>query len=113
MELHRIPRFGNHATTPVFRPGAAVFKYLDYRWFGDNPYDFAAGLQAFTRPVWILAGTEDQVLGSEFQKAQLPLFRVATLVPLPGDGHNDPVMGSAARTIGHVRDYLDTIARLP
>jgi proline iminopeptidase len=113
LQFYRIPRLGTHGTTPLFRPGAVVFKYLDYSWFDDHDYDFGAGLRDFPRPVWILAGTDDQVLGYEFQRQQQQLFRAATLIPLAGDGHNDPVMGSAPRTISLVRQYLDTIARLP
>ena len=113
LELHRIPRFGNHDVTPQFRPGSVVFKYLDYRWFDDNAYDFGRELDRFTRPVWILAGTEDQVLGESFQRRQVALFRDARLVPLPGDGHNDTVMRSAPRTIAHVRAYLDALGALP
>jgi proline iminopeptidase len=113
LELYRIPRLGTHGTTPQFRPGSVVFKYLDYQWFSQNDYDFTAGLSAFARPVWILAGTDDHVLGYDFQRQQAPLFRDATLVALPGDGHNDPVMGSAPRTIGYVRQYLGLVEGAP
>ncbi len=113
LQFYRIPRLGSHGPTPLFRPGAVVFKYLDYQWFAQHDYDFAAGLSAFARPVWILAGTDDHVLGYDFQRQQLPLFRNATLVALPGDGHNDPVMGSAPRTIGYLRQYLDLVERAP
>ena len=113
LQTYRIPRFGNHQPTPLFRPGAVVFKYLDYRWFDDNDYDFSTGLAAFPRPVWILAGTEDHVLGYDFQQRQAPLFADARLVALDGDGHNDPVMQSAPRTVGLIRQYLDAIAEVP
>jgi len=109
LELYRIPRFHNDIIAPLFRPGAVVFRDLAFRWFEDTPYDFTPGLADFPRPITILAGTDDEVLGYDFQKKQLPLFRDATLVPLPGDGHNDPVGVSARRTIELVRAYLDEV----
>jgi proline iminopeptidase len=113
LESYSIPRFGNHAPAPLFRPGAVVFKYLDYHWFTDHDYDFSGGLQSFPRPVWILAGTADHVLGYDFQHQQVPLFADARLIALEGDGHNDPVMQSAPRTVALVRQYLDAIAARP
>ena len=103
----------NSVPTPLFRPGAVVFKYLDYTWFDDHDYDFTHGLRAFERPIWILAGTKDRVLGDEFQQQQVPLFHDAQLVALEGDGHNDPVTKSAARTVRFIREYLDVLAETP
>jgi proline iminopeptidase len=112
-ELFRIPRFGNDAIAPMFRPGSVVFRELALTWFDEHDYDFATGLAAFPRPVLILAGTDDRVLGYEFQQRQLPLFGDAQLIALPGDGHNDPVSGSASRTVTEIRSYLATLEVQP
>jgi hypothetical protein len=101
-----LPRFHNHASAPLFRPGCAAFKALDYTWFSDHDYDFTAGVAAYAGRVRILGGTDDEVLGYAFQKKQVGFFANADLLPLEGDGHNDPVMGSAPRTIGLVRSFL-------
>jgi proline iminopeptidase len=109
LELYRIPRFHNDVIAPMFRPGAVVFRDLAFAWFEDTPYDFTPGLAAFPRPLRILAGSDDEVLGHAFQHAQLPLFSDVELVELPGDGHNDPVSGSAPRTIAEIRRYLEAL----
>jgi proline iminopeptidase len=113
MELYRIPRYHNDEIAPQFRPGAIVFRDLAFRWFEDTNYDFTPGLSEFPRPIRLLAGTDDEILGHEFQQRQLPLFADARLVALTGDGHNDPVGGSAPRTIGEIRAYLDELEDAP
>jgi proline iminopeptidase len=105
----RLPRFANHADVPLFRAGCAVFKALDYRWFDDHDYDFTPGLAAFPGRVRILGGTADQVLGYAFQKRQVHLFAHADLLPLEGDGHNDPMFVDPERTIAEVRAFLDSV----
>jgi pimeloyl-ACP methyl ester carboxylesterase len=105
----RVPRLGNHVDTPLFRPGCAVFLALDYQWFLINDYDFSVGLATYPGRVRILAGTDDHVLGAVFQQQQVPLFAHADLVPLPGDGHNDPMTRSAPRTVALIRSFLDEV----
>jgi proline iminopeptidase len=109
LELHRLERFHNDEIAPVYRPGAVVFRDLAFRWFEDNAYDFTPGLSAFPRPVLLLAGDEDEVLGAAFQRRQLPLFGSAELVTLPGDGHNDPVSTDAGHTVAEIRRYLTVL----
>jgi proline iminopeptidase len=109
LELYRIPRFHNDAIAATFRPGAVVFRDLAFRWFEDTPYDFTSGLAAFPRPIRVLAGSDDEVLGHAFQTKQMPLFGDAELVMLQGDGHNDPVSSSAARTVAEIRRYLEAL----
>ena len=110
-EMFRIPRFGNSAIAPIFRPGAVVFEQLSLSWFADHDYNFATGLATFPRPILILAGTADQVLGFDFQQKQLPLLGDARVVALPGDGHNDTV--TDPQTVVEIRHYLDTVEVLP
>jgi proline iminopeptidase len=105
----KLPRFANHADAPLFRPGCAAFKALGPSWFDAHDYDFTPGLSAYGGRVRILAGTADQVLGYEFQQQQVGFFANADRLPLEGDGHNDPVMGSAPRTIGLVRSFLGLV----
>ncbi|HEY5923579.1 MAG TPA: alpha/beta fold hydrolase [Kofleriaceae bacterium] len=109
LELYRIPRFHNDVIAPIFRPGAVVFRDLAFQWFEDTPYDFTPGLAAFPRPIRVLAGTDDEVLGHAFQHKQMQWFGNAELVALPGDGHNDAVSGSAPRTIAEIRRYLEAL----
>jgi proline iminopeptidase len=104
-----LPRFHNHAVAPLFRPGCAAFKALNYQWFYNHDYDFTQGLDAYQGRVRFLGGTADDVLGYEFQKQQVGFFKNAELLPLDGDGHNDTVMGSAPRTIALVRSFLTIV----
>lgn len=107
------PRFHQSVTDPepVWRQGAAANRYLlesaqDAR--GRFDYDFTTDLSAFTTPVLFIAGERSEILGASLQAQQVQHYPAASLIVVPGVGH-DVTWVKAADVVSHIRTYLDTV----
>lgn len=94
--------------SPVWRLGAAVNKYLPKE--GQNAdgvavYDFTSNLSRFTTPVLFIVGQLSEVLGESLQRDQVKDYPAASLVVIPGVGH-DVHWTRAAQVVAQIRAYL-------
>jgi proline iminopeptidase len=105
------PRFHDREDVdpePVWRLGAAANRYLMESGMnskGVADYDFTANLSRFTTPVLFVAGGLSEVLGESLQRAQVKEYPSASLVVIPGEGH-DVHWTQPAKVVSLIRDYL-------
>ena len=93
---------------PIWRLGAAVNRYLvedGQNAKGEAVYDFTTNLSRFTTPVLFITGGLSEVLGESLQREQVKDYPAASLVVVPGAGH-DVQWAQAAPVVSHIRNYL-------
>lgn len=94
---------------PGWRQGAAASRYLMEDGQDDDGkfnYDFTRNLAAFTTPVLFVTGSLSEVLGEPLQRDQVHHFPAASLVVVPGAGH-DVAWVKTSEVLTHIRAYLD------
>ncbi len=104
------PRFHERTIdpAPVWRLGAAANRYVaesGQNSKGVQVYDFTTNLARFTTPVLFIAGGRSEVVGESLQREQVKDYPVASLVVIPGEGH-DVHWTQPARTVSLIRGYL-------
>lgn len=104
------PRYHQSTTNPApgWRLGAAAARYVSES--GQNAsgrftYDFTTNLSRYTTPVLFVAGSMSEVLGPSLQQQQVQHFPSASLVTVPGAGH-DVAWVKAADVVDHIHAYL-------
>jgi len=75
---------------------------------GEPAWDFTRGLDRFHASVLFQASEENTVIGTEFQKRQMPFYPNASLAVVAGAGHDFP-WTQPAETVAQVLSYLDSI----
>jgi proline iminopeptidase len=100
---------------PLWRLGAAANRWLpksgqDAK--GNANYDFTAHLGRFTTPVLFVTGGLSEVLGESLQREQVKDYPNASLVVVPGAGH-DVHWTRPAQVVSQIRSYLSARVRVP
>lgn len=107
------PRYGLSQTDPKpnWRQGALANEQLtkavqDAK--GKFVFDFTTNLSAYTSPVLFIAGALSQVQGESLQRDQIKKYPSASLVVIPGAGH-DVTWVKAGEILTHIRGYLSAL----
>ena len=104
------PRYHQSLTdqAPGWRLGAAAARWIAESGqdaSGRFTYDFTTNLESYTTPVLFVAGSLSEVLGPSLQETQKHHYPSASLVVVPGAGH-DVAWVKSAEVVAHMHAYL-------
>lgn len=95
-------------TTPFFRVGVAAQNWLDIE-LHTKDFDFTDNLHKVEPKILIIAGSETENLGEDYQKNKLSYFRSSELKIIPEAGHGDLIWSKTDIVVPVIMEYLDSL----
>jgi pimeloyl-ACP methyl ester carboxylesterase len=102
------PEMHTSEMTPFFRVGVAAQNWLDIE-LHNSQFDFTKNLNKIEPGILIIAGSETERLGADYQKEKLKYFPKAKLKIVDGAGHGDLIWSKAGTVTGLIMEYLKSL----